>query len=151
MAIVPHLADAQEIVQETAVALWKQIDKYNPERPFTPWACRFAANKTKEHLRSQGRWNSFLDEEVAAELLVRREEISPQLDQRITPLRECVDSLSGKNRQIVSRYYFDQLPIEQISDDLGRTVDAVYKSLQRLRTALMNCVNRKLAAREAGS
>ncbi|MEM7559704.1 MAG: sigma-70 family RNA polymerase sigma factor [Planctomycetota bacterium] len=61
MAIIPRVADAQEIFQETAVALWKEIDKYDPSAPFTPWACRFAANKAKEHLRKQGRWKGFLD------------------------------------------------------------------------------------------
>ena len=56
MAIVPRADDAREIFQETAVALWKQIEKYDPSLPFTPWACRFAANKAKEYLRKQGRW-----------------------------------------------------------------------------------------------
>ena len=75
MAIVPHLPDAQEIVQETAVSLWKQVDKYDPERPFVPWACRFAANHAKEFLRKRGRWMGFLDEEVAELLLQRREQL----------------------------------------------------------------------------
>ena len=36
MVLVPQAADAQEVFQETAVALWKQIDKYDPAQPFTP-------------------------------------------------------------------------------------------------------------------
>ena len=83
MAIVPHVPDAQEIVQETAVALWKQFDQYDSSQPFTPWACRFAANKAKEYLRKKGRWNHFLDDDIASMLLARRENMAPQLDCRM--------------------------------------------------------------------
>ena len=94
MAIVPRMSDAQEVLQETAVALWKQIDKYDPAKPFTPWACRFAANKAKEHLRKSGRWNGFLNEDIASMLLARREELAPDVDQRVMPLRDCLGELT---------------------------------------------------------
>lgn len=148
MAIVPRVADAQEIVQETAVALWKQADQYDPSQPFAPWACRFAANKAKEYLRSQDRWCGFLDESTASMLLARREEIAPELDRRVEPLRDCVDALPAHNRTLIQKYYFEQSSIEQISRDVGRTADAIYKALQRLRSSLMDCVNGKLSAAE---
>ena len=151
LAIVPNLADAQEIVQETAVALWKQINLYDPDRPFTAWACRFAANKAKEHLRKSSRWKSFLDESVASMLLARREELASQLDRRAEPLRDCVSELPTDNRVLVEQYYFEQTPIDDIASDVGRSADALYKSLQRLRTALMDCVNGKLTMQEGQS
>ena len=148
MAIVPQVADAQEVVQETAVALWKQIDRYDPSQPFTPWACRFAANKAKEHLRKQGRWKGFLDEDVAAMLLTRREQIAPELDRRVEPLRDCLGELPSHNRTLVEKYYFDQVPVEAIASQLDRSTAALYKSLQRIRASLMECVNGKLASPE---
>lgn len=146
MAIVPHASDAQEVFQETAVALWKQIDKYDPSKPFTPWACRFAANKAKEHLRNLGRWNGFLDEDIATMLLARREELASELDRRSGPLRDCLGELSNNNRGLIEKYYFDQVSIEETANEVGRSVAAIYKSLQRIRTALMDCVNSKLAS-----
>ena len=41
-ALVPNLTDAEDIVQQTAIALWEKFDAYDPSQPFTPWACRFA-------------------------------------------------------------------------------------------------------------
>lgn len=151
MTIVPQLADAQEILQETAVALWKKIDQYDSSLPFTPWACRFAANKAKEHLRKQGRWAGFLDEDVAALLLTRREQISESLDRRIGPLRECLGDLPQRSQTVIRQYYFDQTPIGEISRSAGRSVDALYKSLQRIRSVLMDCIDGKLASLEASS
>lgn len=149
MAIVPHAADAQEIVQETAVALWKKIDSYDPVQPFAPWACRFAANKAKEYLRRSGRWKGFLGEDVANLLLARRAEKAASLDRRMQPLRDCVAELSDAHRQLIEGYYFQQAAVEDVASHAGRSVDAVYKSLQRIRCALMDCVNGKLASAEA--
>src|SRR5947207_7903177 len=53
-ALVPNVADAEDIVQQTALALWEKFDAYDPSQPFTPWACRFALNKTKQWV--EGRW-----------------------------------------------------------------------------------------------
>lgn len=148
MALIPNAADAQEVFQETAVALWKQIEKYDPAQPFTPWACRFAANKAKEHLRKTGRWTGFLDEDVASMLVARREHIAPDLDRRVEPLRACVDELPTKTRGLIQKYYFEQMPIEEIARQVGRSATALYKSLQRTRSALMSCVDDKLSTPE---
>jgi RNA polymerase sigma-70 factor, ECF subfamily len=45
VALVPNVADAEDIVQQAAIALWEKFDAYDPAQPFTPWACRFALNK----------------------------------------------------------------------------------------------------------
>lgn len=146
MAIVPRRVDAQEILQETAIALWKNVEKYDPSKPFVPWAFRFAANKAKEHLRKQGRWNGFLDEEIASVLLARREQLAPELDCRIEPLRDCLSELSNNNRVLIEKYYFDQVSIEETAQAVNRSVDAVYKSLQRIRASLTQCISGKLAS-----
>lgn len=149
MVLIPNAADAQEVFQETAVALWKQIDKYDPSLPFTPWACRFAANKAKEYLRKKGRWSGFLDEDVASLLVARRSEVAPELDRRVEPLRDCLTELPSPARTLIQQYYFDQTSIEEIAGRLERSVAALYKSLQRTRSALMACVEGKLAGPEA--
>ncbi|QDT44642.1 RNA polymerase sigma factor [Gimesia alba] len=47
-ALIPARADAQEIVQQTAILLWEKFDKYDRSRPFAPWACRFALNVSRQ-------------------------------------------------------------------------------------------------------
>src|SRR5207237_9075548 len=59
-ALVPHVADAEDIVQQTALALWQKFDAYDPCQPFTPWACRFALNKTKQWPEPRQRWQALV-------------------------------------------------------------------------------------------
>ena len=60
-ALVPNVADAEEIVQQTAVELWKKFDQYDAQQPFTPWACRFALNIVKQWMASRQRWQAILE------------------------------------------------------------------------------------------
>ena len=76
--LVPNVADAEDIVQQTALALWEKFGAYDPNRPFTPWACRFALNKTKQWIERRQRWQALLEHGLAEELAQRREELRPR-------------------------------------------------------------------------
>src|SRR5213595_669383 len=65
-ALVPNVADAEDIVQQTTLALWEKFDRYDPSQPFTPWACRFALNKTKQWLERRQRWQARIRSGVPA-------------------------------------------------------------------------------------
>src|SRR5689334_25022209 len=60
-ALVPNVTDAEDIVQQTAIALWEKFAAYDPSQPFTPWACRFALNKTRQWIERHQRWQALLD------------------------------------------------------------------------------------------
>lgn len=144
MALVPNVADARDVVQETAVALWRAIGKYDPSRPFVPWACRFALNEARLHLRRESRRRRWIEEDVAALLGERREERAGELDVRREHLRACLGRLPEEQRQLVRGYYFDEESIPDLGARLGRGPEAIYKALQRVRQALHACIERKL-------
>ena len=54
------VADAEDIVQQTALTLWEKFDAYDSSQAFTPWACRFALNKTKQWIERRQRWQALL-------------------------------------------------------------------------------------------
>ena len=144
MVLVPNVSDARDVVQETAVALWQAIEKYDPARPFIPWASRFALNEARHYLRTERRRKRLIEEDVAALLEARRAEIAPRLDARREYLVECLGRLPEDQRQMIRGYYFDEVPVESLAANLGRTTEAIYKALQRIRQALQACIERKL-------
>lgn len=143
MVLVPNVSDARDVVQETAVALWQAREKYDPARPFVPWACRFALNEARMHLRTESRRRRWLDEDVAALLEERRVELSLTLDLRREHLQECLTRLPEAQHRLVRGYYFDEQSIEALATSVGRGAEAIYKSLQRIRLALHQCIERK--------
>src|SRR5687767_3969328 len=138
--LVPNVADAEDIVQQTALALWEKFDAYDPSQPFTPWACRFALNKARQWIERRQRWQSLLEGGLAEELAQRREELRSELEYRLNHLEGCLGKLPEDQRSLVEGYYYHRTSIEQLSEGSGRTVAATYKALQRIRQALLLCV-----------
>lgn len=138
--LVPNLPDAEDIVQQTAIALWEKFDQYDPQLPFTPWACRFALNKTHQWLARRQRWRRLLDEGLAEQLLTRREEIRQELDERLGHLDGCLGKLPEAQRRLVEGYYHRREDVEQLAKEFDRSVAATYKMLQRIRQSLQVCI-----------
>ena len=139
-ALIPNVADAEDIVQQTALVLWEKFDAYDPSQPFTPWACRFALNKTRHWLERRERWRTLLEKGLAEELAQRREELRPELDSRLRHLEGCLGKLPSEQFSLVEGYYYRREEIETLATKSGRTVAATYKVLQRVRLILQACI-----------
>src|SRR6185436_1246634 len=114
-ALVPNMADAEDIVQQTALSLWEKFDAYDPAQPFTPWACRFALNKTRQWLERRNRWQALLENGLAEELQQRREELKPELEVQFRRLEGCLDKLHRDQRFLVEGYYLDRTGVEELA------------------------------------
>ena len=139
-ALVPNAADADDIVQQTALALWEKFDAYDPSQPFTPWACRFALNKARQWIDRRRRWQTLLANGLAEELAQRREALRPEMESRLKSLEGCLFQLPEEHRDIVEGYYYRRSSIEELAERSGRSVAATYKMLHRIRRSLQACV-----------
>lgn len=146
MAAVPSVPEARDILQETAAALWRKMDAYDPGAPFTPWACRFAAHEIRAFLRREHRQRRWLDEDVAEMLRVHQEPALERAPAEAEALHACLDALPAPSRTLLRQYYFDEQTVEQIAQSLGRSAEAIYKTMQRARQSLAECVQRKMEA-----
>ena len=149
--LVPNVADAEDIVQETALALWEKFDAYDPNQPFTPWACRFALNKARQWIERHQRWQALLESGLAEELARRREELRPELEGRLKHLEGCLKRLPDEQRSLVEGYYYRRDTIEKLAAGSSRTVAATYKTLQRVRQALQACIESAARPEETAS
>src|SRR3954466_7218036 len=104
--LAPNVADAEDIVQQTALSLWEKFDAYDPSQPFTPWACRFALNKAKQWIERRQRWQALLENGLADELARRREELRPEIETRLKHLEGCLNKLPDEQQSIVEGYYY---------------------------------------------
>jgi len=149
-ALVPNIVDAEDIVQQTALALWEKFDAYDPLQPFTPWACRFALNKARQWIERRQRWHDLLARGLAEEVELRREALRPELENRLRHLENCVANLPTDQRVLIEGYYYRRTSIEKLADESGKTVAATYKALQRVRHTLQLCVEGSAQPESAG-
>ena len=148
---VPTVTDARDVLQETLVTLWAKRAEFDATREFLPWACGIARFKVREFWRAQPRWEAFAQDDLMAFIDARREVLEPEISARGEKLRECLAKLPDDQRATLHRYYAEEEAVETLALREGRSVEAIYKLLQRLRRALLDCIQRGLRAEGAMS
>jgi RNA polymerase sigma-70 factor (ECF subfamily) len=149
VTLVPGLADAQEVMQETALALWRKFDEYDPGRPFVPWAKQFAYFEALRFCRSRSKYMEFLSEELIERLAAERDAREPEFEARRLALRHCLDALSERDRNLLEVRYGGEQSLVKYSEQTGRSIHMLRKTLVHLRRGLLECAMRRLAAGEA--
>jgi RNA polymerase sigma-70 factor (ECF subfamily) len=144
LLFVPQRPEARDIVQETAVALWRHFPEYDPQRPFVNWACGFARIEVRRFLRQRQR-RAQLSEAAAMALMATEDAEAPGREERERHLRECRDQLPPEHRRLLDGYYLEDLGVATLALRHARSEEAVYKTLQRIRRALLDCMERKQA------
>lgn len=146
MSLMNDRNDVEEVLQETDLVLWRKFDDFELGTNFTAWSCRVAFNQMRAWRQKQHRSrlqfsNEFLDA-VATHLDTQTE----RYDQRLETLRACVRSLPDRHQQLIQQRYTDGDKIESIAARTGRSLDAIYRMLSRIRDSLRDCVSRKMEA-----
>ena len=146
---VPAVADARDVLQETLVTLWAKRAEFDATREFLPWACGIARFKVREFWRRQPRWESFAADDLMALIDARREVLEPEMSLRREKLNRCLAKLPAEQRATLQCYYAKEESVETLALREGRSVEAIYKLLQRVRQALLKCIERELRAEGA--
>jgi RNA polymerase sigma-70 factor (ECF subfamily) len=72
----------------------------------------------------------------------------PEFTARLKHLDGCLEKLPADQRLMIDGYYFRQVGIEAVAREARRTVAAVYKSLQRIRQSLQQCIESSIRTEE---
>ena len=69
-----------------------------------------------------------------------------ELDRREEVLQNCMKKLPDRDRDLVAARYAQGASVEEAAERNGRSLDAAYKALARIRRVLYDCVSRHAAA-----
>lgn len=150
LSLLPHWAEAEEVFQETCVRLYQQIDGWDPSKSFRAWACTLAYYEVLTHRKKAQRDQSRFGQRFLDAVARQFADESFADDLRADALRSCLDKLRADHRQILDLTYREELSVEQVARQSNRTIDAVYKTLMRVRKLLRNCIERKIHNWEQG-
>src|SRR5262249_46772274 len=121
LPLVGCLDDAQDVLQETATALWRKFHQYDRQQPFLPWAKRFARNEVLMHHRKRRRY-TFLTEELIERLAERQSQHEQQAQRRRQALQDCVEKLPEADRLLLDQRYAELgATIQQLAAKIGAT------------------------------
>jgi RNA polymerase sigma-70 factor, ECF subfamily len=140
--------EVREVMQETAVVLWRKFDTEMDGVAFRRWAFGVARMEALAFRRDRARDRHKFGEEVFELLAQTVLEQADSLEAERRTLEQCLQKLPDTQRQLITAAYAPGAKIDRLAEQLGRTAMAVYKSLHRLRIQLVECTQRALALEE---
>ena len=146
LACVRNREDAEDILQDVAVAVTESFEQLQDQSGFLPWSREIARRRILAYYRKSKR-TTLVDPEVASRLAdaAERVEHDRSSDERYRALLACLDELPSDRKEMIMMRY-EPSPLATIAGHFGRTVSATQALLKRLRVALHDCVSDKLSS-----
>ena len=147
-ALCGNSTQAEDLAQETLVAAWRGLHRFNGECRFFTWLCAILLNRHRRAVSKQRvlsfaflRRNEFVASESALEQLPDDASAPDQhtaASDEAACLRRCIARLAPKHREVLHlRFYVDD-SLEGIAAALGCTVGTVksrlFYALEQLRS-----------------
>lgn len=135
--------DVLDVVQESFVDAWRNLHGYDHTRPFGPWLRTICRNRILKCLRDrvQHRRRELALVDQALATFSPLDELSDDiLDKRLENLHRCLDLLDDRHRLLLQQRYGDDLTVNQLAQQLGKSPNAVSMILLRLKSTLQRCL-----------
>ncbi|MGB7325871.1 MAG: sigma-70 family RNA polymerase sigma factor [Rubripirellula sp.] len=141
-SILPNWNAVDDAIQEASVTMWEKLGQLRDEEGFLPWAkviLRFKCLSAVSGLRRNGH---LLSDEVLKQIADEAESI--EAGEIREALNSCLTQFSDSHQQLLLAPYSGGSQIQQLAETSGKSVNAFYKLLGRLRLKLADCVRGRL-------
>ncbi len=96
MTLLPDAADAEEVVQQASLTMWRKFDQFTPGTSFRNWAFQVAKYAALNHLAKVRRDRHRFQAELLEMLADRASERSEQLELQRRALAHCIEQLPAE-------------------------------------------------------
>lgn len=138
-------SDADDIMQEVQLKIWRRLGSYRSEASFRTWMTRVAINEALQFYRKANRLPLVHDSTELTELTSPSESplqacVRAELTER---LKAAVERLPAKYKQVVVLHNLQELSLQETAQELQATTPAVKTQLFRAKAALSKALLRE--------
>jgi RNA polymerase sigma-70 factor, ECF subfamily len=144
-----NLHDIEEAVQNTSLVAWRKIQSFTyteetPDEEFVRWLCTIARYEVLTLRKSPASHLLVFEDRLLERIAAVNSEQSSDLEHRYQALVQCIQRLRPRDRKMAHRFYEANSTAQELATKFGIGVQAVYKSLSRIRANLMECIRRTM-------
>lgn len=144
--IVRDAQAVEDLFQNVALKSVTKSVSFEHEGALLSWATISIKREAIDWLRKRKPETLGLEPEVL-DLISAEWQAHPQTEgRRMEALRECLQSVPEKSRQLLQLRYFDGHTCDEAARRVGASVHAVYQRLSRLHRQLKQCVDQRLTS-----
>ncbi len=121
--------DANDLLQNTFIKAWVNIDYFRAEAKLSTWLYRIALNESITFLNKQRAVHTVSMEDAGTDLMQRLESDEYfEGDKVQLTLQKALLTLPEKQRMVFNLKYYQEMKYEEMSDILGTSVGALKAS-----------------------
>lgn len=139
--LVVNHDDAQDVVQETFIKIFRSAESLRDESSLTAWVYRIATNEAMRHLQRNRVKGTSLDEAGAYLMSLKADEYTDYSDLESFRLQKAINSLPPKQRATFNMRYYDELTYEEIAEATGSTPANVKVNYHLAKNRIINYMN----------
>ena len=153
LSLVPARQDAEDLLQQTMMEMWKLFDRFEPGSNFAAWGtaiARFQVMKFREKQQKE-KGLLFLGDEAFQIILKESSRVRNDSNERLTALEGCLRKLKDRQQYLLGLRYEEGMTYHQIAQQTGRSPSMVFKLMAAIHTALQRCIHQTLSVWDAQS
>ncbi len=134
--------DTKDLFQEVLVTIWSSMHTFKGNSTIGTWMFRIALNVC---LRFKSKYtknqNRFIRLESVTITHFKSEENCQEDGEKLNALRACIKTLKEGDKALVA-LYLEGIAYREISNILGLTENHVAVKIKRIKSKLLNCINK---------
>lgn len=142
--------DREDVIQATSEYLARHFDDFEPGTSFTGWAVQVARYRVLELYRDRSRNRVMLSGDALEAIAKAVPEMTSEQADRAEALNQCMKHLGENQKRLLDMRYTQSLSPAKIAERVGKSSNTVSAALLRIRKALRECIEARLAAIETG-
>jgi RNA polymerase sigma-70 factor, ECF subfamily len=143
-SMLPSRHDVGDVLQDIGLVLWEKFSPACDDAGFRKWALMVASLKIKAWYRDKARDRHVFSVAVLDLLAEEAAQTVEVLSAKQDALRACVEKLSEAQRKLLLAAYATRGDMQSVARESGRSLQAFYRWLHRVRILLLNCVRAEL-------
>ena len=136
--------EVDEVMQRVSLIAWEKFEQLEKLDDFPRWAAAIARFEIMKFRRERARDRLQFNDRVTQMLMTESSEETEIRDHRIHLLEECLKELPEDRRELLMQAYESESSMKELAEQVGRTPDALYQMMSRLRITLLLCIERKM-------
>jgi RNA polymerase sigma-70 factor (ECF subfamily) len=113
------------------------------------WACQIAYWEIRRARQKFARSKVVFNQEVVDALAQTAAHLADEVNHRHEALALCLQKLPARDREMILLRYEPGSGVAAAAQRVGRSLDAAYKALARIRKLLLDCVTHQLSPADA--
>lgn len=146
--LVPQAVDADDLMQETMLVMWRRFDDFQHGTDFAAWGISIARRIVMKFYSERKNKALLFDDETMQTILQHAEKTNIHQTDYNAALQHCMDKLNPQDRKVIRLRYEHEMSTRMLALQLGRTLENTYKILARIHALLQRCVQKTLIAWE---